>query len=240
MQGEPHMSGTAASLAPFFRIAAVAVGLAVLAVLAVAVPGAAWNPAALVAAAVLGVGGPAVALLPPPRPRQGAGDASAIWLIGPTGGLLLAWVVLAGAAVACGLAGLQAVAWALICVCVGGFIAGHALLHAATRIVETAAAQVVPAALDARTQWAAQIRQHAAQSEDEAVRRLLDALLQRIRYAANDRPTQPAPENADIQVMLAGLAGAVQSAEQLRPVLRQAEGLLEQREHRLRAGRSHA
>lgn len=234
------MTQAANSLSPFFRIAAVAVGAMIVGVLALAVPAAAWNPAAYAAAALLVAGGLALGFLPVPRPRQATGDASAIWLIAPTGGLLLGWMMLSGAALASALAGLHTVSWVLSCLCVGGFVASYALLHAATRIVESAAAQVAPATQDARTQWAAQIRRQAAQSEDEAVRQMLDALLERLRYAANDRPAQPAPENAEFQALLAGLPQAAQSAEQLRPFLRQAEGLLEQREHHLRASRARA
>lgn len=234
------MTQAASSLSPFFRIAAVAVGAMIVGVLALAIPVAAWSPAALAAAGLLVAGGLALGFLPAPRPRQATGDASAIWLIAPTGGLLLAWIALSGAGLVSALAGLHTLAWVLNCVCVGGFVASYALLHAATRIVEGAAAQVALATLDARSQWAAQIRHQVAQSEDEAVRRMLETLLERLRYAANDHPAQPAPENAEFQALLATLPQAAQSAEQLRPFLSQAEGLLEQREHNLRASRSQA
>lgn len=219
-------------------VALVGLGLTGLATLSIVVPNGMWTTPSVVAVALMFVTVVALAVVPPPMPRGDDNDAPSIWLIGPLACMYGALLVIGAIALALGLLQKHTASWLAIALWCGTSVVAYAVLRAATGVVATAAERTAIASTDARTQWLALIRRHAAQTNQEHARRLLESLVERIRYAANDLGTQNVAENAAIATLLTQLGSAVESPDKLTRLVRMIETLLEQRELAALASRS--
>jgi len=210
----------------WIRIAGIVVGLIAAVVLAVAVPHPLWTSGSVVAASFLVLSLYAPLLLPMPQPQmRSSGNAAAIWLIGPMSTWVALLFCLSAIALWLGLDGPLTACWILDIVWVGVLGAGWAALRASTGVVTSAAAQVISASDDARTEWISLLKAQAQNS-------------QRVRYAANSR--MASAEHVAIAQVLARIEPVANQPEELRGIARVFEGLLEQRELSIRASRTRA
>jgi signal transduction histidine kinase len=218
--------------------AGLAAGVTIAAVLAVAVPAAQWTNDSLVAAAALVLSLILPAILPAPIPRNAYGDTAAVWLIGPLGALWSMLFLLGIIALVAGLSAWHTLAWVVCVLWAGSLAVGFALLNAGSRVADSASRQVRAAGDDPRARWAASLRAQSLRCEDPESQRLLNVLAEKLRYCANERAGEEAPETESISRLLEQIELGSSGAEQLTKLLRSAEILLETREQRLRASRA--
>jgi len=223
----------------WIRIAGIVVGLIAAVVLAVAVPHPLWTSGSVVAASFLVLSLYAPLLLPMPQPQmRSSGNAAAIWLIGPMSTWVALLFCLSAIALWLGLDGPLTACWILDIVWVGVLGAGWAALRASTGVVTSAAAQVISASDDARTEWISLLKAQAQNSQEESCKRILADMAERVRYAANSR--MASAEHVAIAQVLARIEPVANQPEELRGIARVFEGLLEQRELSIRASRTRA
>jgi len=222
------------------RASACVTGLVVVTVLAILVPSTYWTLCSVVATAALSLSIIAPPFVPLPTPKVGGTDAAGIWLIGPMSIWLGILVIVAASALWLALHQLSTVAWALIVVWVGLSLGGWTSLSASTDVVALASSQSQSASRDARAQWMAALSALSAQASGTDAKNILEALAERIRYAANDNPSASVAQNGQISSLVLQLHSALDNSEELNRIARTIEGLLMQREHAIRLSRSFA
>ena len=221
-------------------IASVVAAATVVAVVLVWVPVDRWTTSFTVAIILVGCSIIAPSFLPAPRFQDASNGAANIWLIGPLSTLFAVLLALALGAAWLALVGHERGSLVAGIIWAGALVVGYAALNASTRVVSSASSQISVASDDDRTIWLATVRGLSATSEEQPVRHLLDALAERIRYAANDGGAKRPTENEAISTLVRQLATSVLEVDTVRPLTRSVESLLEQRENALRATRSRA
>lgn len=224
----------------WIRLAGVIIGIASATVLAIAVPHALWSISSLTAASfvVTSICMPLLLRMPLPH-KLGNSDSATIWLIGPASFWFAILLAISIVALRLGLVGSSTACMVLDLTWLGALGAGWALLRASAEVVASAAAETGLGSEDTRNGWIALIKSHAAQSESESCRRILDGMVERLRYAANDKPPA-AQHNVAIAKALAQIEETADQPDELGRLARLFEGLLEQREISIRAARSRA
>ena len=220
-------------------IAGVGTGLVSVALLALAVPPAAWTTDAIAAAVLLFLSFASPAALPAPMPANRRGDTHAIWLIGPLSKLFITLLMIAIIAVGLSLAGLHTAAWMACVVWFGIYVVGYAILQAASSVVAAAAAQTRPAQDDPRAQWQARLAKLQILATDET-RPALARISEAVRYAANDQADVDAAENAEINATLNNIESHIDQPSEVAELIRTFEALLAQRELSLKLARTFA
>lgn len=221
------------------RILACVTGLVVVAVLAILVPKALWSPSSQIAVVLLGLSIALPPFVPLPAPKSSIdSDAASVWLIGPMGAWLCVLVVVAIVGLWFALRHVSIGAWAVMVVWAGLCTAGWVSLRASTEIVVRASAQTQRATRDARIQWMATLSALSVDARQADSKQLLDDLVERIRYAANDNANSDSAQTNQINGLLSKLSSALDNSEELNRIIRSIESLLIQREHAIRSTRS--
>lgn len=220
-------------------IAGIGTGLVSVALLALAVPPAAWTTDAVVSAVILFLSFASPAVLPAPMPKGTRGDSNAIWLIGPLSKLFVTLLLIAIIAVGLSLSGAHTAAWMACVVWFGSYVIGYAILQAASSVVADAAAQTRSAKDDVRTQWLGRIANLQSRASVET-RPSLNRIAEAVQYAANDLPDHDATENAAIDAALSNIESHIDQPDELSALISSVEALLAQRERSLKAARSYA
>ena len=178
-------------------------GAVCLGILAIAVPTHLWTSDGLVSALVLSLSVASPAWLTIPALRREAAEATRIWLIGPVGRLWLLLSLVAGTALRASFFGWHRASWA-VCVLWGGLcLVGVFILSASTQIVDAASSQTRIARADARSRWTQLLLAVRPQVANDDVRKLIERLADKIRFAANEPTAQEPEENQKIDMLLA-------------------------------------
>lgn len=224
----------------WLSLAGACAGLTSLGILAFAAPHDFWNGDGAVAAAIWFFSLASPALLPLPKPRVSLSDAPSIWLVGPLGKLWIWLLVLAGTAIRFSFIGWHTASWISCTLWLGSYLTGYFFLRASTMIVAEAARQTRPAGADPRARWVSMLSSLRAQAENGEVQQSLERLTETVRFAANELPQGDAEETSKIDELIGQLAPNLARPEELKQLVRSAEGLFVQREQSLKAARSRA
>jgi hypothetical protein len=221
-------------------LAGVVAGAVCLGVLAITVPQPLWTSDGVGAAMVLFLSFASPAFLATATLRRDAKDATSISLIGPLGKLWLLLLLVASTALRASFIGWHRASWA-ICLLWGGLcIVGFVVLNASSKIVADASSQTRIANTDARTQWAQLLLALQAQVADDGLRSLLEHMVDKVRFAANESAGQAPRENQEINALFGKLQASLGKPDEIANLLHSAETMLDQREQTLRAGRTRA
>lgn len=222
------------------RVMGFAGALTFLAVLVIAVPTELWSSYSCAAVGILVLTIVLPVIVPAPMSPDRSNDAQPIWLIGPLGSMHLGLLAVAVITLILGMKQLPTATWIGVVLWCGIAVFGYFGLRAATEVVQQAASQTVTAKEDARTKWSASLRQAMQKSESGKERKQLEELIEKIRYAANDRGLEVAAENEGITALVGQLLNHVGNQEAFDALIRELSALLVQREDSVRASRSRA
>jgi hypothetical protein len=219
--------------------ASVVLAVTVGGVLAVLVPSSRWTGGAICAAIFLCLS-MTIPVVVPIRFLPPAGDGAAIWLIGPTAALWGLLFIIAAAALAFGLYGIGAMAWAGCIVWVGLLLASVLSLRAVAPVVETALRQIHRADGDERGRWSALVQSALGLQVSDDARKALTRLGESIRYAANGSVSFKPVQNEQIDHLLAELQKTSTDDTAVMRIASEVTGLLQGRELALKQSRPHS
>jgi len=226
---------------PWTLIASFGAGITVIGALAIAVPHSMWASDGLAAMTIMFLSIVLPSLLSAPMPRGEANDATSIFLIGPLAALYALLIVLSITTLWLALVGNHTWSFVVDTIWLGTLIVGYSLLQASTRLVASAAAQTGSATEDPRARWASLLRTLSARTLDnDSLRRSLESLAERVRYASNECESHEAAETQSITTLLLQLEPALENPAECMQIIKSAEVVLEQREQSLRAFRARA
>lgn len=221
-------------------LAGVVAGAASVGILAIAVPKYLWTTDGVVALIVLFFSFASPVLLASTMIKSDATDAPSIWLIGPLGRFWLLLLIVAASALRVSLIGWHRASWAICVGWLGTCLVGFLVLSASTKIVAVASSQTRVSTADVRAKWTKLLQVLQVRTTNDDIRRSIEQIIEKIRFAANQSASEELRENQEIDLVLGQLEANLDKSEEIARLIRSAEVLLAQRECCLRANRTHA
>jgi hypothetical protein len=221
-------------------LASLTVGVVAVGILAVAMPASFWGGDGFIAALALFLALTSPAFWPRAIRVSGASDAPAMAMIGP---VALIWTMLT--AIAMGEVVFVTLGWLIaarvFCLLwLGTYVVGFLSIQTSTNVVSAAAAQTQSAAVDARNTWISKLRVLEATVESAGSRASIGNLIEKVRFAANDKRGAATDFNANIEKLLESMLRVQTPPEELTKLIATVEVALLQREQHLAAARAQA